>query len=247
MYSIFEVNRKSNRAELKQIKKIYLSSFPREERTPWLILKQDIKKYSTQTNPDQNYYCILIGIRENNRKFPVLGFAVLEYVKSDNFCFMGFIAINPEHRDKGIGSYFMSAINDFFIDLAGRVNKAKPIGFFYEINKYDLPRYDDAERKDMFARYRFYNRLNQKKLDVPYFQPALLPWYPDVPMYLMVSQFEQYDFLPKKVVNGIYKCIYSGIYRMSEKKLEKSLKRLNEKNWPEKIKLLSLDSVVPLG
>jgi hypothetical protein len=172
---------------------------------------------------------------------------MLEYEKSDNFCFMGFIAIDPEHRGKGIGSYFMSAIKDFFIDLAARFNAKKPIGFFYEINEYDLSRYDDAVRKDIFARYRFYSRLNQKKLDVPYFQPALLPWYPDVPMYLMVSQFEPFDFLSINAVNGIYKSIYSGIYRMSAKKLEKSLKRLNQENWPEKIRLLSLDSVVPLG
>jgi hypothetical protein len=45
MYSIFEVDRKNNRSELKQIKKIYLGSFPREERTPWFMVKQDIRKY----------------------------------------------------------------------------------------------------------------------------------------------------------------------------------------------------------
>ena len=246
-YSLFEIYPSEHNEELKQIKNIYLSSFPREERTPWFRLIKDLSKCGLNHFPTLDYYCLMVGIRDADKKMPVLGFAVLEYVKSANLCFMGYIAINPAYRSRGIGSYLMNAIKDYFTDLSSRFNAEKPIGFFYEIKNYDLPRYDQKARGEIFSRYRFYNRLNQKKLDIPYFQPALLPWYPDVPMYLMVSPFEEFDSLANSDVSRIINGIYAGIYQMSAKKLEKSLKRLNKDKWPQKISLLSLDAIVTLN
>ena len=133
------------------------------------------------------------------------------------------------------------------IKYISEINEELPIGLIYEIETYDFPKYDDDRQKLIFARYRFYNRFKQKKLDIPYYLPPLLPWYPKIPMYLMLSPFNDCESLSKRDVLQIYRNIYSGHYNIRKRNLNKWLKLLDAENLPEKISLISIDATVSLN
>ena len=246
MYATFEIDPKKHKSELKSIKKLYKNSFPPEEREPWYLLKRGLKIAGTSKIPYNKTYTTMLGIKNVEDPSKVLGFAIIVYIIPSNFCFGNYIAIEPEYRNKGLGSAFVNEIKKYFMELANKFDAEKPIGFFYEIDKHDLSRYGIKDREQIFARYRFYNRLNQKKIDVPYFQPALRSWLPKVPMYLMFGPIEERKYFSKEEILRIYTNIYSVIYHKSEKSLKKLFRRLNVVDLPNRIDLISLDSIVQL-
>ena len=246
MYTTFEIDPEKHKSELKSIKKLYKNSFPPEEREPWYLLKRELKIAGTSKLPYNKKFVIMLGIKNVEDPSKVLGFANIVYIISSNFCFGSYLAIEPEDMNKGLGSKFVNEVKEYFIELAKKFDAEKPIGFFYEIDKHDLSRYNNKDREQIFARYRFYNRLNQKKIDVPYFQPALRSWLPKVPMHLMFGPFEEKKYFSKEEILRIYTNIYAVLYHKSEKSLKRLFRRLNVVDLPNRIDLISLDSIVQL-
>ena len=240
MYNVFKIDQNIEKLELKHIKKIYKISFPRQERDPWPFLKFGFKKFNMKRIPEKKSYNFILGIRDVEKESKILGIAILSYIKSNNFCYGHYITIDPAFRNMGIGTQMIFAIKDYFINLSSKFNKEKPLGIFYEIQKHNYSRYNNSIRKQILAQYRFYNRLNHKKLFVPYFLPSTLPWYPKTPMHLMIYLFNDFKYLSKKTVLDIYDILYTKIYRRSKRKLSKWFKILNVEKWPEEIKLKSL-------
>jgi len=81
---------------------------------------------------------------------------------------------------------------------------------------------------------------------VPYFQPALRSGLPKVPMYLMFGPIEERKYFSKEEILRIYTNIYTIVYHKSEKRLKILFRRLNVVDLPNRIDLISLDSIVQL-
>jgi len=244
VYEFFEIDQKKKKNELKQIKKIYKQNFPREERIRWHRLIKEIKIVNTKRILSKDYYFTIFCVKNKKNPKLIIGFSILYFFKSINIGFLSYIVINEKYRNKGIGTKLLLKIKDYFIEIANKHNFKKPIGFFYEIEMYNQPKYNKTKLKEIFARYRFYHRLNQKIVDIPYFQPPISLFDKKIPMLLMLFRFDNFNFVDYEIIKNVIKIIYRIVYKKSKKKIMQFINVLNLENLPGKIKLKSLESYV---
>ncbi|MHA1680502.1 MAG: GNAT family N-acetyltransferase [Promethearchaeota archaeon] len=245
--TIVEVDMLHPRWDLGKIRKIYRGSFPPEERVPWSRLMREFESNRFKTDARCRISSIMLGIIDESIPDKLAGFSMLYFHQNTNFWFMAYFAIDPPSRGRGLGSRFMREVKDFCTDFSNANAGGAPAGIFYEIEKHDWKKHDVHRKKDILARYRFYSRLGQLKVDVPYVQPALAPWHPRVPMYLMFFPFEDYHDLSRAQLDSIYDTIYRCLYRKKERKLRILYKLVGKKTWPGRINLLPLDECVPFS
>lgn len=92
---MYSLNYKNNPQIKNDIKKLYLSAFPKEERPPaWIFFKNALKD-----NQD------LYGYYDENE---FIGFAQLTTYK--DICYLFFLAVSKEKRDQGYGSKIIEDI-----------------------------------------------------------------------------------------------------------------------------------------
>ena len=91
------INFKENQEIKKDIRKLYLSAFPKEERPPaWIFFNNALKD-----NQD------LYGYYDNDE---FIGFAQLTIYK--DICYLFFLAVSPNKRNQGYGSKIIENIKD---------------------------------------------------------------------------------------------------------------------------------------
>ena len=124
------LNYKDNPQIKSDIRKLFLSAFPKDERPPaWVFFKNALKD-------TQNLY----GYYENNE---FIGFAQLTTYQ--DICYLFFVAVSPEKRNQGYGSKI--------IDDVKRNNNDKVILLCYEeVDK----KYKDHEQR--VKRREFYRK-----------------------------------------------------------------------------------------
>ena len=139
------INYKNNRKIKKDIKELYLSAFPKEERPPaWIFFKNALRD-------NQNLY----GYYENGE---FIGFSQLTLYK--DICYLFFLAVSQNKRHQGYGSKILNLIKE--------ENKDKVILLCYE--EVD-DKYIDNElrikRKHFYTKNGFrYNELKTNEFGV---------------------------------------------------------------------------------
>lgn len=116
----------ANKEQLKQIKALYKSAFPREERPPFWVLTRNARKGRVE----------ILAIEEDG-----FGGLVITAQHKD-LVLLQFFAVSPEKRGAGIGSKSLSVIRERYPDKR----------FFLEIEtlKEDADNYEERVRRKRF-------------------------------------------------------------------------------------------------
>lgn len=148
-----------------EIKDLYISSFPEEERREWA----DIEKRIDCGDPVFSFY-VLKHESEN------VGFITFWRLPGALYC--EHFAIFHRFRGKGYGRQVVGKA----IDMADSVSPSGRAAFILEV---ELPETSDDARR----RVAFYERCGMISLDTfPYWQPPYRAGLPEVPMMLMASR-----------------------------------------------------------
>lgn len=142
-----------------EVKGLYLSAFPEEERRDW----SDIEQRISSGDPIFSFYVL-----QHDSEY--IGFITLWRLPSALYC--EHFALFPEMRGRGFGSGVIKEA----------IALASPFSFILEV---ELPeKSHDAER-----RIAFYERCGLIPLaEFPYWQPPYRKDLPEVPMMLMTSR-----------------------------------------------------------
>lgn len=135
---MMQIREATNRNDLKQIKQLYLSAFPKEERPPFSLLCHKAKQ-------NKGTFLLL----EDNQYF--IGF--MHVAKSNSLVYLAFFAIDNQYRGKGYGSQALALLKKNYQDI--------PILIAREILDPSCDNYVQREQ-----RYHFY--LNNGFVDLPY-------------------------------------------------------------------------------
>ena len=135
---------KIEKAHLKEIKKLYKSAFPFNERAPFFLIKKRM----------QEDICQFANIYYNDRFvgfFYLLGDSNLEYIF--------YFAIQKEFRHKGIGSTALQKLNEMFKD--------KKVFLAMEPIDKDAPNLEEREARLAFYESNGYMMLNRRVKEGP--------------------------------------------------------------------------------
>ena len=244
IYLIEEVNPKNNKNALNQVKELYIDSFPPEELIPWTDILDALECYNITKLKDTSLLYTLLGIYNKSDTSKLLGFIFIIYPIKENFAFFNYLAIAPQYRNLGIGSILWKEAKDYLQNLSLKLKLKSLIGVFYEIERLDLPQYDNQKRSEIIKRYKFYQRLNQKIVDLPYYLPPLQPEEEELPLLLIFYPFKEVEELSKKLIINVYTFIYRQVYGLKKRKFNKIKKKLEYDEWPEIINLNTLDTLI---
>jgi len=244
IYLIEEINPKNKKNIINQVKKLYFDSFPPEEILPWSDILDALERYDITKLQDTSLLYILLGIYKKMDTSKLLGFIHIIYPIKENFAFFHYLAIAPQDRNLGIGSILWKEAKDYLQNLSLKLKLNSLIGVFYEIERIDLPQYDHQQKSEIIKRYKFYQRLNQKIVDLPYYFPPLQSEGNELPLLLMFYPFKEIGKLSKDLMTNVYTFIYRRVYGLKKRKFNKIKKKLEYNKWPEIITLKTLDTVI---
>lgn len=168
-----------NKSDLEFIEKLYIESFPRNERRPVLELHHLMEE-------DSRFNVFLLEEKEKKTR---IGF--ITYWQFETFIFIEHFAINPEQRNGGYGQKAVQElIRDTSLPLVGEV---------------ELPTVSEfAER-----RVRFYEKQGFKIWDLPYEQPPYEEGFNPIPMlpitYRNIGFPDNFDTIRTVIYTEVYK------------------------------------------
>ena len=157
---------------------IYLHSFPANER-------QSVE--TIRTRLDHGQYILFTTIENSD----VLGLLLLYPLVDCDFMVIDYLAINNEHRKKGIGAWLLLEV----MDMVRKEYKDK-----YIVLETEDPEYGE-NRGERAARVGFYKKLGARKLEgVHYILPALAGDMPTEMILMLMPGYEN-DVLPGQWLN----------------------------------------------
>ena len=157
------------------VQELYMATFPEKERRDWSQLLDMI-----ENTPEM--WLQLIEADEQ-----VIGFLVLWAL--EEWLFVEYFAIDPEHRGKNYGAQVMQ-------DLTG-------LSHTKLILEVEPPQTDDAVR-----RIHFYKRNGLTCLPFDYLQPSYSNPEQSYPMLLMSNAVEKEEVYFTEVISFIKRCVY---------------------------------------
>ena len=203
-----------------------------------------LERYDITKLQDTSLLYILLGIYKKIDTSKLLGFLSITYPIKENFAYFDYLAIAPQYRNLGIGSILWRETKDYLQKLSLKLKLKSLIGVFYEIERIDLPQYDNQKRSEIIKRYKFYQRLDQRIIDLPYCLPPLQPEDKELPMLLMFYPFKEVENLSKALITNVYTFIYRQVYGLKKHKFNRIKKKLEYNKWPEIINLNTLDTLI---
>lgn len=173
--------------EFEEAMKIYVESFPENERRPVATIKEMLKSGESR---------LIVGERENEIVF----MALLYPLKGTPFLLGDYLATAKDFRSTGIGRAFLRYILDKMKDLQCNF-------FLIEIEN---PYLNEDETK--MRRLKFYKRLGMKELmGVKYFLPPFEGIEP-IEMILLVFSVENCNGLAGETVKGLVIHMFGELY-----------------------------------
>jgi ribosomal protein S18 acetylase RimI-like enzyme len=177
--------------DFKEAMKIYLTSFPENERRPVSSIEKDIKRGQGR---------LIIG-RMDNR---VVSMALFHPIKGTPYLFGDYIAIAEEFRSRGIGEQLLKNVFNILNDAE----------FDHLFGEFENPYFDENELK--MRRVNYFKRMGMKELkDVRYILPPLQGNLP-TEMILMVFSKTDKDCLDREEVRDMLIRIFKDIYERNE-------------------------------
>lgn len=173
--------------EFEEAMKIYVKSFPKNERRPIAKIKEALKSGESR---------LMVGERESEIVF----MALLYPIKGTSFLLGDYLATAESHRSTGIGRAFLRHIFD-------EMEKTPSNFFLIEIEN---PYQDKDETK--MRRLKFYKGLGMKELmGVRYFLPPFQGTEP-TELILMVFPLKNYDHLAGETVRDLVRHMFGELY-----------------------------------
>lgn len=167
-----------NKSDLEFVEKLYIESFPANER------RSVLKMHHLIDENDKFDVFVLIDQEIDVR----VGFITLWTF--DSFIYIEHFAINPEQRGGGYGAKSINTL----------IDKAElPI-----IAEIELPSSSDFAAR----RLKFYEKLGFKVWDIPYEQPPYEEGFDPIPMLLLTYRELNLLVFPESVINQIYTEVY---------------------------------------
>ncbi|MCQ6267639.1 GNAT family N-acetyltransferase [Fictibacillus sp. WQ 8-8] len=120
--------RGQNSARMDKVLALYDRSFPLEVREPHDVFYSGFQ-YAQTAAPNQ--FCLLIGVEGDQ----LLSFAAGHFLAEVNTGFVVYIAADPNHRNRGMGSKTLAKMEDVFNEAAILAGKSKVSGIILETEK----------------------------------------------------------------------------------------------------------------
>lgn len=175
--------------EFEDAMRIYIASFPENERRPVAVIKAMLNSGKSR---------LIIGSIENK----VVFMALLYPLKGTSFLLGDYLATAEEYRGRGIGSGFLRSIFDIMGDMQ----------FKYFLVQVENPYLDQDEMK--MRRMKFYKRLGMRKLkSIRFILPPLQGTKP-TELILMILSTE--DHLAGDVIRSIIIEMFKELYDRHE-------------------------------
>jgi len=168
-----------NKSDLEFVEKLYIESFPPNER------RSVLKMHNLIDSNDKFDVFVLIDMNADSR----IGFITLWTF--DYFIYIEHFAISPEQRNGGYGAKSMNALIS---------NVKLPI-----VAEIELPSSSDFA----FRRLGFYEKLGFKSWDIPYEQPPYEDGYSPIPMLLLTYGALNLEEKKESIINQLYIEVYN--------------------------------------
>ncbi len=194
-YKILSVNfyriTDTSSVEFEEAIRIYVESFPENERRPIAAIKEMIKMDRSR---------LMVGKRENE----IVLMSLLYPIKSTPFLLVDYLATAKEYRNTGMGRAFLRHV----------LNGTEDIQTSFILIEIENPYLDEDETK--IKRLKFYKSLGMKELSgVRYVLPPFQGTEP-VELILMLFSKENADHLTGKVLRGIVIQLFGELYNRFE-------------------------------
>ena len=177
--------------EFEEAIRIYVESFPENERRPVAAIKEMIKMDRSR---------LMVGKRENK----IVLMSLLYPIKGTPFLLVDYLATAKEYRSTGMGRAFLRRILNGIDDI--RTN--------FIIIEIENPYLDEDETKT--KRLKFYKSIGMKELrGVRYVLPPFQGTEP-VELILMLFSRESADHLAGKVLRGVVVQLFGELYNRFE-------------------------------
>jgi len=177
--------------DFKEAMRIYLTSFPENERRPVASIETDI---------DRGKARLIVG-RMDDR---VVSMALFHPIKGTRYLFGDYMAISEEYRSMGIGEQLFKNVFCIFNDAE----------FDHIFGEFENPYFDENELK--MRRINFFKRMGMKQLkDVRYLLPPLQGSLP-TEMILMVLSKTDRHCIDREELKSMIIQIFRDIYKRDE-------------------------------
>jgi GNAT superfamily N-acetyltransferase len=168
-----------NAPETRQADEIYRESFEDDERVPF----ERVMAEACHPEPGQTGH---FGVVIDQGQVVAMGSS--RYFRAENVGYLDYIAVRPDARGSGVGSWLCNQLFDWVETQARRFIGDLPRFTFLEVrNPIDAP--DPEERDHRLARVRFYQKLGADALPIDYVCPPVGDGFPEVPYLLMVRTY----------------------------------------------------------
>jgi GNAT superfamily N-acetyltransferase len=165
----------------------------------------------------------------------VVGMATFGYFQKLNVGFIGYIMIDTQWENKGLGTKLFNNLEESLLQDAKRQGKSGPDAVIFEVEKSELAQ-TDAQRQIDLRRIRFFRSVGGQIINAQYFQPSLGAGLNPVELNLMVHITTPGFELTRAWLITLANHIYENVYAVKSKlKLQKMMKykRVFESSLPE--------------
>jgi GNAT superfamily N-acetyltransferase len=187
----------------KSVVKIYEDSFPASEKEKvrsiahWLRIGEEIY-------PNKYHMLALVSLKEELR---ALGFGTFHFLAKINSAFLGYLAVEKDSRNRGLGSVLFAEIEDL-LTIDAQANSKKPVlGIFTELEK------ENPADPETTERFRFWNKQNMKPLMLDWAYPPMYKRNEPANMYLaFCPHHNSPGRLTMKQAKEVCLAIYQSVY-----------------------------------
>jgi GNAT superfamily N-acetyltransferase len=160
---------------------LYETSFPIEERTPTDLLIASIRQVARGERFPGCISHFRIAVEDNK----VIGISIYSYYQKPRIAFLGYLAIQPDLRGRGLGSWLLERTVEQLSTDAHALGGKSARGMCWEVERpEDSTSPEEQARRE--RRIDFYKRNGAHVLSqIKFTAPPLAEGLPPVPYYLM--------------------------------------------------------------
>jgi len=182
---------------------MYEREFPLGERESRTAVRHWLHRKARNSLYPNDYHVLVATTRDNRR---IVAFAFFHYLADINAGFLGYMAVRPEFRNRGIGSWLFGQVKQRLALDAAERGLDVPDGVFMEL---EVPTAMPA----VDARLRFWRDLNTLPLQIGWRYPRLQRRSEPATMYLAFSPMRTTARrIPTQRVRKAVVSIYRSVY-----------------------------------
>lgn len=183
---------------------IYEASFPADERHPTVYFEGLLEAGAAGRPQDGRIWHFYAAVEGRT----VSGLSIYEYYRAARLGYLFYMAVNPERRGRGMGSWLFQQTLERLGQDARLLHGPPPLGMFWEVERPE-DAMGEAERTMRARRIEFYRRNGGLLLEgIDFVAPPVGPGLPEVPFFVM---YRAVDGKPKRVSNDLARRIVEAM------------------------------------